>query len=87
MSHSLSQTLHLGRGCGLRLWLKPGPVKVEEGRVQSRETGKMFAAEGIAIAAPRYADGATRQTHKNKDRAVSPSSPRCSASIQPRGTR
>jgi pimeloyl-ACP methyl ester carboxylesterase len=27
----------------------------------------MFANEGIAAAAPRYADGATRQTHKYKD--------------------
>lgn len=45
----------------------PDPKKVEEGRAASRETGKMFAAEGIAAAAPRYADGATRQTHKHKD--------------------
>src|SRR5471032_2073503 len=27
----------------------------------------MFADEGMAVAAPRYADGATRQTQKNKD--------------------
>src|SRR5665647_1144130 len=45
----------------------PDPKKVEEGRAASRETAKMFAAEGIAAAAPRYADGATRQTHKHKD--------------------
>ena len=44
----------------------PDPKKVEEGRAASRETGKMFATEGIAVAAPRYADGATRQTHKYK---------------------
>jgi pimeloyl-ACP methyl ester carboxylesterase len=40
---------------------------VEEGREQSRQTGKMFAEKGIAATAPIYADGATRQTHKNKD--------------------
>lgn len=45
----------------------PDPKKVEEGRAASRETAKMFATEGIAAAAPRYADGATRQTHKHKD--------------------
>jgi len=45
----------------------PDPKKVEEGRAASRETAKMFATEGIAVAAPRYADGATRQTHKHKD--------------------
>jgi len=45
----------------------PDTKKVEEGRAASRETAKMFAAEGIAAAAPRYADGATRQTHKHKD--------------------
>jgi pimeloyl-ACP methyl ester carboxylesterase len=45
----------------------PDPEKVEEGRAASRETAKMFAGEGIAAAAPRYADGATRQTHKHKD--------------------
>lgn len=40
---------------------------VEEGREQSRQTGKMFAEKGIEAAAPVYADGATRHTHKNKD--------------------
>jgi pimeloyl-ACP methyl ester carboxylesterase len=43
------------------------PKLVEEGREQSRQTGKMFAEKGIEAAAPVYADGATRQTHKNKD--------------------
>jgi len=52
-------------GCGYGS--SPDPTKVEEARAQSRETGRMFAAEGIAVAAPKYADGATRQTHKNKD--------------------
>ena len=36
-------------------------------RAASRETGKMFAAEGIAAAAARYADAPVRQTQKNKD--------------------
>lgn len=45
----------------------PDPQKVEEMRAASRATGQMFATEGIAAAAPRYADGATRQTQKNKD--------------------
>ena len=40
---------------------------VEETRAASRETGKMFASEGIKTAAARYADGPTRQAHKNKD--------------------
>ncbi len=31
------------------------------------ETGKMFAEEGIASAAAKYADAPTRQAHKNKD--------------------
>jgi len=52
-------------GCGYGS--SPDPKKVEEGRAASRETARMFATEGIAAAAPRYADGATRQTHKNKD--------------------
>ena len=45
----------------------PDPKLVEEGRATSRETGEAFAREGMAVMAPRYADGATRQTHKNKD--------------------
>jgi pimeloyl-ACP methyl ester carboxylesterase len=52
-------------GCGYGS--SPDPQIVEAMRAQSRETGKMFAEEGIAVAAPRYADGATRQTQKNKD--------------------
>jgi pimeloyl-ACP methyl ester carboxylesterase len=52
-------------GCGYGS--SPDSKKVEEARAQSRETGKIFATEGIAAAAPKYADGATRQTHKNKD--------------------
>jgi len=45
----------------------PDAKFVEEMRAQSRETGKMFATEDFKAAAARYADGATRQTHKNKD--------------------
>jgi pimeloyl-ACP methyl ester carboxylesterase len=40
---------------------------VEETRAASRETGKMFASTDIKTAAARYADGLTRQAHKNKD--------------------
>ncbi len=52
-------------GCGYGS--SPNPKVVEESRATSRETGKAFAAEGMAVMAPRYADGATRQTHKHKD--------------------
>jgi pimeloyl-ACP methyl ester carboxylesterase len=45
----------------------PDPKIVEQMRVASRETGKMFATEAFTTAAARYADGATRQTQKNKD--------------------
>ena len=40
---------------------------VEDTRAASRETGKMFAETDIKIAAAKYADGPTRQAHKNKD--------------------
>ena len=40
---------------------------VEETRAASRETGTMFASTDIKTAAARYADGPTRQAHKNKD--------------------
>ena len=40
---------------------------VEDTRAASRETGKMFASTDIKTAAARYADGPTRQAHKNKD--------------------
>ncbi len=42
-------------------------AKVEEARAVSRETGKMFAVETMAVAAARYGDGPTRQAQKNKD--------------------
>lgn len=45
----------------------PDPQFVEQGRAASRETAKMFETEDFAVAAAKYADGATRQTHKNKD--------------------
>ncbi len=45
----------------------PDPAFVEQGRAASRETAKMFETEDFKTAAARYADGATRQTHKNKD--------------------
>jgi pimeloyl-ACP methyl ester carboxylesterase len=40
---------------------------VEDTRAASRETGKMFTSTDIKTAAARYADGPTRQAHKNKD--------------------
>jgi len=52
-------------GCGYGS--SPDPQIVEQTRAASRETGKMFANEPMSVTAPRYADGATRQTHKNKD--------------------
>jgi pimeloyl-ACP methyl ester carboxylesterase len=45
----------------------PDPQIVEQGRAASRETAKMFETVDFPTAAARYADGATRQTHKNKD--------------------
>ncbi len=52
-------------GCGYGS--SPDPKVVEEMRAASRETGRMFETEDFAGATARYADGATRQTHKNKD--------------------
>ena len=52
-------------GCG---W---GSLADAEGRAamkqQAAATGKMFAEEGIASAAAKYADAPMRQAHKNKD--------------------
>lgn len=45
----------------------PDPAFVEQGRAASRETAKMFETVDFPTAAARYADGPTRQTHKNKD--------------------
>jgi pimeloyl-ACP methyl ester carboxylesterase len=52
-------------GCGYGS--SPDPQVVEASRAASRETGKMFANEGIEVAGARYADGPTRQAQKNKD--------------------
>lgn len=52
-------------GCGYGS--SPDPAIVAQMRAASRDTGKMFATEDFAAAAAKYADGATRQTHKNKD--------------------
>ena len=51
-------------GCGYGS--SPDPKIVEEARAVSRETGKMFAAETMAVAAARYGDGPTRQAHKTQ---------------------
>ena len=52
-------------GCGYGS--SPDPKIVEETRTASRETARMFETEDFRTASARYADGATRQTHKNKD--------------------
>jgi pimeloyl-ACP methyl ester carboxylesterase len=52
-------------GCG---WgSSPDPAQCEAMKALAAETGKMFAEEGIAIAAAKYADAPMRQAHKNKD--------------------
>jgi pimeloyl-ACP methyl ester carboxylesterase len=52
-------------GCGYGS--SPDPEVVEQTREASRQTGKVFQTEDFKSAAARYADGATRQTHKHKD--------------------
>jgi pimeloyl-ACP methyl ester carboxylesterase len=52
-------------GCGYGS--SPDPKIVEQTRAASRETAAMFETTDFATAAAKYADGATRQTHKNKD--------------------
>ena len=52
-------------GCGYGS--SPDPAVVEETREASRATARMFETEDFKAAAARYADGATRQTHKHKD--------------------
>jgi pimeloyl-ACP methyl ester carboxylesterase len=52
-------------GCG---WgSTPDPVKRDAMKALAAETGKMFAAEGIASAAAKYADAPMRQCFKHKD--------------------
>ncbi|MFZ1949768.1 MAG: alpha/beta hydrolase [Pseudolabrys sp.] len=52
-------------GCG---WgSTPDVKKREEMKVLAAEVGKMFAEEGIASAAAKYADAPMRQAQKNKD--------------------
>jgi pimeloyl-ACP methyl ester carboxylesterase len=52
-------------GCG---WgSTPDPVQREGMKALAADTGKMFAEEGIASAAAKYADAPMRQAHKNKD--------------------
>jgi pimeloyl-ACP methyl ester carboxylesterase len=52
-------------GCGYGS--SPDPAFVAQGRAASRETAKMFETLDFPTAAARYADGAVRQTQKNKD--------------------
>jgi pimeloyl-ACP methyl ester carboxylesterase len=52
-------------GCG---WgSTPDAKKREEMKALAAEVGKMFAEEGIAAAAAKYADAPMRQAQKNKD--------------------
>lgn len=52
-------------GCG---WgSSPDVKKRQEMKALAAETGKMFAAEGIAAAAAKYADAPMRQPQKHKD--------------------
>jgi pimeloyl-ACP methyl ester carboxylesterase len=52
-------------GCG---WgSTPDPVQREAMKTLAADTGKMFAEEGIASAAAKYADAPMRQAYKNKD--------------------
>jgi pimeloyl-ACP methyl ester carboxylesterase len=52
-------------GCGYGS--SPDAEVVAKTREASRETAKMFETVDFPTAAMRYADGATRQTHKHKD--------------------
>lgn len=52
-------------GCGYGS--SPDEKIVEQTREASRDTAKMFETVDFPTAAARYADGATRQTHKHKD--------------------
>ena len=52
-------------GCGYGS--SPDPAVVQATREASLDTAKMFETENFATAAAKYADGATRQTHKHKD--------------------
>ena len=52
-------------GCGYGS--SPDAKIVEETREASRQTARMFETEDFKTASARYADGATRQTHKHKD--------------------
>src|SRR5882757_7742549 len=52
-------------GCG---WgSTPDVARRDAMKALAAETGKMFAEEGIASAAAKYADAPMRQAHKNKD--------------------
>ena len=66
--HPTSAALHFDDGRRLRLRIERGSRRSwRNTRAASRETGKMFASTDIKAAAARYADGPTRQAHKNKD--------------------
>jgi pimeloyl-ACP methyl ester carboxylesterase len=52
-------------GCG---WgSTPDPAKRDAMKALAAETGRMFADEGIAAAAAKYADAPMRQAYKHKD--------------------
>ena len=72
-------------GCG---WgSTPDVKKREEMKALAAEVGKMFADEGIAAAAAKYADAPMRQAQKNKDPRGYAEFARMLASIPPKATR
>ncbi|HEY6023363.1 MAG TPA: alpha/beta hydrolase [Pseudolabrys sp.] len=64
--HALARCISVvAAGCG---WgSTPDAKKREEMKALAAEVGKMFADEGIAAAAAKYADAPMRQAQKNKD--------------------
>lgn len=79
VGHSMGgyTALHLGIGAPQRCisvvaagvgWGSLADAERAQGmKALAAETGKMFAEEGIASAAAKYADAPMRQAHKNKD--------------------
>src|SRR5581483_8273216 len=68
-------------GCG---WGSTPDAKQREAmKALAAETGKMFAEEGIAAAAAKYAEGRRRHRRNTRIRAAMPSSRPCWRSIRP----
>lgn len=72
-AHALHVGIHYPERClsvtaaGCGYGSSPDPKVVEATRQQSRDVARMFETEDWKVAAAKYADGAVRQTHKNKD--------------------